>query len=64
MSNLSVLASQLHVQFDDLLWVLTDAQVQSALFCVKSMRETIERSQKQMNNEPPGAANAQVTRSY
>ncbi|CAK8686968.1 unnamed protein product [Clavelina lepadiformis] len=46
-SDLSILASRLHIQFDDLLWVLSDAQVQSALLCVKSIRETIERSQQQ-----------------
>nr|XP_002121271.2 UHRF1-binding protein 1-like [Ciona intestinalis] len=50
-SDLSVLATKLHVQFDDLLWVLTDAQVQSALLCVKSIRETIERSQQQQKQE-------------
>ena len=46
-SDLSILASQLSVEFDDLLWVLTDSQVQSALLCVKSIREIIERSEMQ-----------------
>nr|CAB3267499.1 UHRF1-binding protein 1-like [Phallusia mammillata] len=55
-SDLSVLASQLHIQFDDLLWVLTDAQVQSALLCVKSIRETIERSQQQSKQDRAASA--------
>ncbi|XP_039253730.2 bridge-like lipid transfer protein family member 3B isoform X1 [Styela clava] len=47
-SDCSVIASELDIHFDDLLWVLTDSQVQSALLCVKSLRDTIERSSQQM----------------
>lgn len=49
-SDCAILASQLQLHFDDLLWVLTDSQVQSALLCVKSLRDTIERSSQQMRD--------------
>ena len=58
-SDLSVLASKLHVKFDDLLWVLTDAQVHSALLCVNSIKETIERSKQQRRKQHP-STNKQV----
>ena len=40
-----VIASRIHVILDDLLWILSDRQIQAALLCVKSLSEAIEASQ-------------------
>ena len=65
MSNLAVIASKLSLKFVDLLWVLSDAQVQSALLCVKSIKETIERSKQQSRNIADSQVNTkQVRRSF
>lgn len=47
-SDCSIIASCLHIHFDDLLWVLTDSQVQSAMLCMKALRDMMERSNQQM----------------
>lgn len=52
----------MHIHFDDLLWVLTDSQVQSAMLCVKALRDMMERSNQQMrkHNLQNQETNAQV----
>ncbi|CBY33597.1 unnamed protein product, partial [Oikopleura dioica] len=43
-----VLANKLEVMLDDLLWILSDRQIQAALLCVKSLSDAIEASRRQM----------------
>ena len=43
-----VLANKLEVLLDDLLWILSDRQIQAALLCVKSLSDAIEASRRQM----------------
>lgn len=43
----AVLANRVEVLLDDLLWILTDRQIQAALLCVKSLTDSIDASRRQ-----------------
>ena len=45
------LANRIEIILDDLLWILSDRQIQATLLCVKSLSEAIEASKEiQKNN--------------
>ena len=39
-----VIASRIEIILDDLLWILSDRQIQATLLCAKSLSEAIEAS--------------------
>ena len=42
-----MIASRLQVNLDDLLWVLTDSQMKAAIVFANSLRDVIQKSNKQ-----------------
>ena len=46
-ADCAVLANRVEVLLDDLLWILTDRQIQAAVLCVKSLTDSIEASKRQ-----------------
>jgi len=50
-TDLSLIASRLHLKFDDLQWIFTISQLHSAMLCVKSIKDIIEKSIKQQPQE-------------
>ena len=46
-SDCGIVASRLQVNLDDLLWVLTDSQLNAALGFINSLREVVKRSNLQ-----------------
>ena len=40
------LANRIEIILDDLLWILSDRQIQATLLCVKSLSEAIEASKE------------------
>ena len=50
-ADCAVLANRIEIILDDLLWILSDRQIQATLLCVKSLSEAIEASKEiQKNN--------------
>lgn len=51
-ADCAVLANRIEIILDDLLWILSDRQIQATLLCVKSLSEAIEASKRQtMRNQ-------------
>ena len=51
-ADCGVLATRVEIILDDLLWILSDRQIQATLLCVKSLSEAIEASKRQtMQNQ-------------
>ena len=45
-ADCAVLANRIEIILDDLLWILSDRQIQATLLCVKSLSEAIEASKE------------------
>lgn len=49
-ADCAVLANRIEIILDDLLWILSDRQIQATLLCVKSLSEAIEASKEIQKN--------------
>ena len=57
-ADCAVLANRIEIILDDLLWILSDRQIQATLLCVKSLSEAIEASKEIQKNNSRISSNA------